>query len=119
MKQEEINKFLDDHKLWLESKGEKGKCAYLRGAYLRDTNLQNANLEGASLVGADLSGANLEGANLKLSRVLKTNLRGAKFTIEIRDVADFSCCEITKDQLPWLALHPKFSEFYPTLTVFE
>ena len=46
---------LAQHKLWLDTKGEKGKrlnwsCKDLRGA-----NLKGANLEGADLEGADLT----------------------------------------------------------------
>ena len=144
MRQEELNKILGDHKLWVESKGEKGRQANLEGAdltsaklqgailhganlkkahlfcaILLDSNLKGANLEGAYLEGANLKDVNLSGANLIGANLVATNLKGAKFTTEIRNVSRFSHCEITKDQLPWLALHPKFSEFYPTLTVFE
>ena len=92
MDQKQLNKILDNHKLWLESKGKKGAQA----------NLYDANLEGANLVDANLTGA---------------NLIGAKFTYEIREARYLKFCSITKDQLPWLALHPDFSEFYPTLAV--
>ena len=122
MEQEELNKILDDHKLWVESKGEKGKKAYLKGANLSDANLfgvnlSYVNLEGAVLYYAFLKDAYLSGANLKGANLQGANLEGAKFTIEIRDVVDLSFCSITKDQLPWLALHPDFSEFYSTLYV--
>ena len=42
MKQEELNKILAEHKLWLETDGEKGKRA----------DLAEANLRGADLAGA-------------------------------------------------------------------
>ena len=134
MNKKELNKILEDHKLWVESKGEKGKRAYLaglnlEGAYLRFAYLYCANLSGANLVGADLRDANLEqatledatleDANLKNAYMLGVNLIGAKFTYEIREARYLNYCSITKDQLPWLALHPKFSRFYPSLTVFE
>ena len=139
MRQERLNKILDDHKLYVESKGEKGEPAILEGfnlegldlegAYLKeismynvilkDANLIDANLQYADLSSADLRGANLEGANLKEAYLRYANLKGAKFTIEIRDVVDLSYCYLTKDQLPWVALHPEFSRFYPSLTVFE
>ena len=142
MKQEQLNKILDDHKLWIESKGEKGKQANLSrsklnflnfsgadlqyvimrnsslyGANLKDVNLKKANLSGAYLSCAVLYGANLEGANLEKADMTGANLRGAKFTIEIREAKNLKLCEITKEQLPWLSLHPDFSEFYPTLAV--
>ena len=49
--QNELEKFLRKHKLWLEN-DPKGERANLRGA-----NLRGANLSGADLRGADLSGA--------------------------------------------------------------
>ena len=134
MNKKELNKILDDHKLWLESKGEKGtqanlkganlqgaclKGAYLKGANLNVANLNGANLERANLGGSNLGGSNLEGANLIGAYMLGANLKGSKFTYEIREATILSYCKITKDQLPWLALHPRFSEIYPTLTVLE
>ena len=138
MDQKQLNKILDNHKLWLESKGKKGAQANLYntnligvnltganliGANLIDADLEGANLSGADLRGTDLSGAylggvNLEGANLLHCFLAGAYLTGAKFTIEIRDVADLSHCRITKDKLPWLALHPDFLEFFSTLKVF-
>ena len=137
MKKEELNKILDDHKLWVESIGKKGKRAYLKGADLYSADLYNANLYGVNLYGAVLAGANLKGANLYYADLYDANLlganllganleganlegtdlRGAKFTYEIREARNLKFCAITKDQLPWLALHPDFSEFYSTLYV--
>ena len=57
MKQEELNKILAEHKLWLETGGEEGKRANLRGA----------NLEGANLITANLIDANLTRASLDYS----------------------------------------------------
>ena len=45
--QEELNKILRDHKLWL--KGEGGKRADLSYTNLRCANLSNANLSNANL----------------------------------------------------------------------
>ena len=39
MKKEQLNKILDDHKLWLDSKGEKGKQALLEVADLEGADL--------------------------------------------------------------------------------
>lgn len=47
MKKGQLQKILDDHKLWLEDKG--GKRADLRGADLRGADLRDANLRGANL----------------------------------------------------------------------
>ena len=84
MPKEELDKVLENHKLWLNSDGREGEKADLsgynltkadlRGTDLRNTdlietnleytNLSEVNLEGADLFGADLREANLEGANL-------------------------------------------------------
>jgi uncharacterized protein YjbI with pentapeptide repeats len=105
MKQEELNKILEDHKLWLTGYGGiqanlKGanlqyadlqyavlkdadlqcadlECADLQGANLQDADLQDANLKGANLRYADLKGADLQGADLKGSNLQGTNLQWA------------------------------------------
>ena len=71
MTQEELNKILEDHALWLEGKG--GKRADLSGASLRE-----ADLSGASLRGADLCEADLRGASLCEADLCRANLYGAK-----------------------------------------
>ena len=68
MKQSELNKILEQHKLWVDGKG--GKCA----------NLTGANLTGANLTGADLTGANLEFADLYCANLTGANLTGANLT---------------------------------------
>ena len=63
MNQEQLNKILSKHKLWIDG-GAEGIRAGLSGAYLRDADLSGAHLSGADLNGADLSGAHLSGAHL-------------------------------------------------------
>ena len=75
MKTSELNKTLERHQLWIETKGVQGERADLRVANLEGANLEGANLRyaklgyanliGANLIGANLEGANLEGANLE------------------------------------------------------
>lgn len=80
MKQEQIEKILEEHKAWLNRTGGAKAdlhgadlCgADLCGADLRDADLRGANLCGANLCGADLCGAYLCGADL-----YDANLRGA------------------------------------------
>ncbi|MBZ6860969.1 pentapeptide repeat-containing protein [Klebsiella michiganensis] len=88
----ELQKILDEHKVWVESCCQRGdranlrgadlsdanlSYANLRGANLRDANLSYANLRGANLRGADLSDANLSYANLRGANLRGANLRGA------------------------------------------
>ena len=83
---------LEQHRDWLESKGQTGRQAdlsrlNLEAADLTDTNLRNALLnetvlKGADLLLTDLQGAsllkaNLEGANLLGARLREANLQGA------------------------------------------
>lgn len=62
MKQEILNKILNEHKLWLS--GNDGARANLQNANLQGANLWGADLQGADLRGADLRGADLKDANL-------------------------------------------------------
>lgn len=69
MNTNELQKLLDEHKLWVTSMRKSGSRAdlydaNLRGADLRGANLRGANLYGANLCGANLCDANLCGANL-------------------------------------------------------
>ena len=61
MLQKELNKILDDHKLWLKQR--RGKQADLR----------EADLSGANLSRADLSGADLRRASYSVLAVLQAN----------------------------------------------
>ena len=68
MKQEQIEKILEEHKAWLNrTGGAKADLhgADLCGAYLCGADLYDANLRGADLRDADLCGADLRGANLR------------------------------------------------------
>ena len=55
MEKEDLNKILEEHKLWLED-NTKGERADLSFADLSRADLTDANLTGADLTGADLTG---------------------------------------------------------------
>ena len=67
MKQEELNKILENHKHWWneDCEGWENMRANLIGADLREANLREANLIEANLIEANLIGANLIGADLR------------------------------------------------------
>ena len=65
LKNEELEKILHDHKLWLESEGVRGKRADFSGLDLTGMSLRNVNLKGAILKGAELTDVDLGGANLR------------------------------------------------------
>ena len=67
-----IRDVLASHGEWLESGGERGARAELKGAILQQADLHDANLERADLSGARLSVTDLMRANLK-----GADLRGA------------------------------------------
>ena len=60
MNKDELNKILDNHKLWLKTNGEQGERADLRSADLRYANLRYADLSSADLRYADLCNADLD-----------------------------------------------------------
>ena len=78
----QLGEILEDHALWLESDGSKGKQANfwkatLDFANLRRVNLRNANLHAAKLVEANLREADLRKANLISADLTNADLRGA------------------------------------------
>ena len=84
MNQEELNKILKEHELWLE--GEGGKCADLsnvdlRYTDLRYTNLSNADLRYTNLSYSNLSYSNLKYANLRCADLSSANLKDIKTNI--------------------------------------
>ena len=86
--QKELDKILENHKLWIESNGEDGEKAdlsekKLQGLSFEKAELKEAIFDGAVLIGADFSGANLENAMLMpsdpdIKYEKRTLLRGAK-----------------------------------------
>ncbi len=82
MPDEELQKILEAHRMWVESEGKDGERADLLGANLQEAdlfgaNLQKADLLGANLQGADLRGANLQEADLFGAKLQEADLRGA------------------------------------------
>ncbi|HLJ41748.1 MAG TPA: pentapeptide repeat-containing protein, partial [Candidatus Acidoferrales bacterium] len=83
----ELDEIVEDHRAWVESRGEDGRKADLiganfegvdlMGAELPGANLLRANLKGADLLLADLRGACLIEADLSGANLVSTNLRGA------------------------------------------
>jgi hypothetical protein len=65
MNSNELQKILDNHKLWINEEG--GERADLQEADLRWANLQRANLRWANLQRADLQEADLQEADLDFS----------------------------------------------------
>ncbi|MCG7985664.1 MAG: pentapeptide repeat-containing protein [Candidatus Thiodiazotropha lotti] len=81
MDNETLEKILEKHKKWLESKtdsiSDQTVRAILRGENLRGADLQGANLRHADLSGANLSDADLRGADLRGAILEEAKLTGA------------------------------------------
>ena len=144
MARPELNRILKQHRLWLDTNGREGAQADLRGANLRHADLRDADLRDANLLGvylwdADLRGAdlgcaklqganlwdaNLQGANLwkadlQGANLLGANLQGAQLDTNISHCLDFQRAAFTADALPWLILHPKWSEWKDVVQIEE
>ena len=77
MTQEELNKILDAHEMWMSTGGKQGAKAVLNGENLDGLDLSNRTLNGASLYGASLYGASLNGASLNNASLNYASLNGA------------------------------------------
>ncbi|NNF99543.1 MAG: hypothetical protein HKM93_09210 [Desulfobacteraceae bacterium] len=78
----ELDRILEDHRLWVASKGVEGNRAILTDFPLNNMDLREARLSGADLSGvvaynADLSGADLSEANLTRADLREANLTRA------------------------------------------
>ena len=107
MNKKELKDVLDHHSLWLDSDGEQGRRA----------NLSRANLGGADLTEATLTAANLYGADLTEANLYGADLSGAELGPEIRECLNFAYARVSEDQLAWLCLHPRFSEWVDGLEI--
>ncbi|UVD42720.1 pentapeptide repeat family protein [Staphylococcus phage vB_SauM-V1SA22] len=92
--QEELDKVLKEHKLWLNSDGVEGTRANLSYTMLRSVNLRGADLRRAILRKADLSHAYLTGAILR-----EVDLDGA-----ILSHIDLSNADLTHASLKYVDL---------------
>ncbi|EKN6008158.1 pentapeptide repeat-containing protein [Yersinia enterocolitica] len=92
----DLNKILAEHKIWVESYGENGSRANLRGANLCGANLRDADLRGANLRDADLRGANLRDADLCDANLCDADLRDADLrgaNLCDADLCDANLCD--------------------------
>lgn len=98
MKNERLNKILDDHQKWLY--GEPGgEQAVLRYEDLRDADLKRANLRRADLAAADLRGADLRDADLREAYCLAADMRNANL-----QGADLRGADLTDADLAHVAI---------------
>lgn len=98
MTREDLNKVLENHKLWIHGK-EGGQRANLSGENLRGVNFSDANLRCADLRCADLKDANLKGANLRCANLSNADLRNADFTNANLNYADLTDADLRNANL--------------------
>jgi uncharacterized protein YjbI with pentapeptide repeats len=136
MMREQLKEILADHKVWLASREQSGKradlsganligadlnganlrYAYLNGANLRYAYLNGANLRNAHLRNAHLYGANLNGADLNGAHLNGADLAGAHFKLEFKSVKYFQNAIFSESAIPWVILHPRWSEWADSVT---
>lgn len=93
---EDLDRVLEDHKVWGNTGGKQGRRANLERvnlvgadlhgvnlaeANLYQCNLSKANLQGASLAKANLLGAQMGGANLQKASLWEADLQGARLNL--------------------------------------
>ena len=117
MSNEELEKILNNHKLWINWEG--GCRADLSRANLSRANLSRANLREANLSGANLRWANLRGADLRGADLRGADLRGADLSGADLSGADLSGAVGLIDPIDYLNENfDKTSEGYITYKVF-
>ena len=94
-----LQKILDDHRKWLETNGNKGVKADLRGvdlwrADLREVDLREADLRGADLREADLRGADLKGADLTNAALPSYKIIPEGDVIGYKKLSDGTICKL-------------------------
>ena len=85
------------------------------GSAQEEARLDAVSQEAGSARGAAesaLAGSGLDGADLR-----GADLRGARLSTNIRDCYSFCDAKFTSDALPWLILHPKWSELKGTVQI--
>ena len=101
---QELDKILDNHKLWLASNGEKGERANLRSANLSSADLSSADLSYADLSYADLSYADLRYANLRSANLRSANLSSANLRSANLSSANLSSANLSSADLSYADL---------------
>ena len=137
MKSDVLEKMLADHERWLRSNSEEGERLNLPDKVLRDVDFSGRNLSGANFASANLTGANFRGANLydvnfycanltdadlsdanlTEAQLSSANFTGAKLSPSIRHCWNFHHAVFPADALPWLILHPKWSDNKDTVRI--
>ena len=111
---EDLERVLEEHKVWGNTGGKQGKRANLERvnlvgadlhgvnlaeANLYQCNLSKANLQGASLAKANLLGAQMGGANLNKASLWEADLQGARLNLANLQEANLSRANLSNANL--------------------
>ncbi len=134
LSKEDLAEILKQHKVWLDSKGTKGRAAnfvktdlrgaslvglnlaqanfkeaYLYGAYLKKSNLQSAKFSDANLRGANLRWANLKKADLKHTNLMKADMLNADLReADMREAKNLQCDQLKSATIDQLSILPSY-----------
>ena len=119
----DINLVLEQHALWLDTNGEEGSRANLKGRDLEGinlarTNLAQANMKGSNLRDANLEEVNFEGADLEEVNFVRANLKGANFFKANLSKANFFKANLSKANLSETKLEGTVGELVYIKTIF-
>ena len=111
---QDLEKVLEDHKVWGTSGGKQGRRANLERVNLQGTdlhgvdlteanlyqcNLSKANLQGASLAKANLQGALMGGTNLQKASLWEADLRNTRLSLANLQEANLTQANLEKANL--------------------
>jgi hypothetical protein len=137
MNRDVLEEMLNEHERWLLSDGKEGHQLKLPGEDLSGMDFSGMNLSGANFSSAGLGWANFRGANLFDANLYCANLTGAdlfeanltgaqisganftdaKLPPSIRHCWNIHHATFPADALPWLILHPKWSDCKDTVRI--
>jgi uncharacterized protein YjbI with pentapeptide repeats len=100
--EEELEKILDDHEIWLATEGEEGTNAELMGYDLKEANFSGRKLRKIFVESSDLRGQKFIDFDLKETLFLEVNFQGATFWNSDMSGANFQRSDLSNAKL-WRA----------------
>ena len=99
-----LDKKIENHQLWLDTKGESGERADFSNEKLSFINLSKLNLAQANFYNANLTGAILEDTNLNNANLSKADLSGTRLDGANLSHSDLSGADLSDTNLRYTAL---------------
>ncbi len=105
MNQEELDKIIELHAVWLTAEVAGGMLADLSNMDLKGLSLKNKNLSHIDFSNSDLSGVDMSHSDLSNSDLSKTDLSGSDMSYSNLSMADLSDANLTSAVLSGANLH--------------